>query len=119
MTKPITAQELKEKLGKDIDSLLEDVAKAINEAKAGHIIADSEEPVHDAVGAFRQRLYQLAVEIRQKTEEGAFSPSASTQQPPSTQQRQPQDDISDDKRPAGDNPQVVLEQGKRKRRAGR
>jgi len=118
MTKPVTAQEIKQKLGKDIDALLEEVAKALNEAKPGHIIADSEESVHDAVGVFRQRLYQMAVEIRQNNEEGAFSPSAPGDLAPIAQQGQPQDNSPDGKRPAGDNAQGVLEQTKRKRRAG-
>lgn len=76
MNKPITAKELKEAVGEEFEALCAQVAEAISSAHAGHIIAESEEPVRDAVAVFRQRLYQMAVEIRQKSEEGAFSPSA-------------------------------------------
>jgi len=73
--KKISGEELKAALSGDIDRLLDDVAKAMNEARAGAIIADSEEPVRDANAEFRQRLYQKAVDLLQAKQEG-FSPSA-------------------------------------------
>ncbi len=115
----VTSEQLEVAMGGDFKALCREVAKAIDEAKAGHIIADSEEGVRDAVGAFRQRLYQKALDIRQHNEEGAFSPCAPGEQPFSTQQGQPQDHAHDCKRAVGDHPRGVLEQAKRKRRAGR
>jgi len=76
MDDKITVQQLKESLGGDMDELLAEVVKAINNARAGKIIADSEEPVRDASAKFRQVLYQKAIEIRQQQSESAFSPSA-------------------------------------------
>ena len=72
----ITGKSLKQALGADLDSLMEEVARTLNEARPGSIIADSEEGVRDAAALFRQRLYQKAVELRSKEDASAFSPSA-------------------------------------------
>ena len=78
MNDKITAQQLKDALGGDMDELIAEVVKAINEAQPGNIIPDSEEPVRDASAKFRQALYEKALEIRQRQSESAFSPSADT-----------------------------------------
>jgi len=62
-------------LAGDIDALAEQMAAAMNSAKAGRIIADSEEPVRDAHGKFRQQAYQKVIGLLQAKQE-AFSPSA-------------------------------------------
>ncbi len=72
--KRISAEELKQVLAEDFDLLAEEIAEAMNSAKAGSIIADSEEPVRDANAEFRQRAYQKALSLLQKKQE-AFSPS--------------------------------------------
>lgn len=75
--KKITARELKSALQADIDLLLEEVAQAINKARPGRIINDSEEPVRDANAEFRQRLYQKALGLLQNKQlQEDFSPSA-------------------------------------------
>jgi len=51
------------------------VAEAVNAARDGRIIADSEEPVRDANAVFRQRVYEKALRLLQAKQE-AFSPSA-------------------------------------------
>ena len=76
MDDKITAQQLKEVLGGDLDELIAQVVEAVNAARPGKIIAESEEPVRDASATFRQALYQKALEIRQQQSESAFSPSA-------------------------------------------
>ena len=73
--KRVTAEELKHALAADMDRLAEEVAQAMNAARAGRIIADSEEPVRDAHAEFRQRAYQKALELLQ-TKQESFSPSA-------------------------------------------
>ena len=70
----VTAEELKAALAEDIDRLAEKVAAAMNAAKAGHIIADSEEPVRDAHAEFRQKAFEQALRLLQDKQE-AFSPS--------------------------------------------
>lgn len=89
----ITAEQLKAAMAGEMDQLFVDMAAAMNSAKAGRIIADSEEPVRDAHAAFRQRAYQKAVELLQAQQE-SFSPSA----PRSGQQGQAGDHASDDQR---------------------
>lgn len=71
----VTAEELKVVLAADIDRLAEKMAAAMNAAKAGHIIADSEEPVRDAHAEFRQKAFEQALRLLQDKQE-AFSPSA-------------------------------------------
>jgi hypothetical protein len=71
----ITAEELKAALAEDLQGLLEETARAISEARAGAIIADSEEPVRSAVALFRQKLYERAVQLAaDKAAKAAFSP---------------------------------------------
>lgn len=74
----VTAEDIKAMLAGDIDALAEEMAAAMNEAKAGRIIADSEEAVRDAHGVFRQKAFEKAISLLQKKQE-AFSPS--TQRP--------------------------------------
>jgi hypothetical protein len=91
--KRVSAEELKKALAEDFDRLAEEVAAAMNAARDGRIIADSEEPVRDANAEFRQRLYEKAIRLLQKKQE-AFSPSA--QRAP--QQGKPDDNAPDDQR---------------------
>jgi len=69
----ITKEQLREALGGDFEHLLEAAVEAVNRAQPGHIIDDSEEPVRDATGVFRQKLFEKALELRSQRE--AFSPS--------------------------------------------
>lgn len=71
----VSAAELKQALAKDIDALAQEMAEAVNAARDGRIIADSEEPVRDANAVFRQRVYEKALSLLQQKQE-AFSPSA-------------------------------------------
>ena len=63
--KRITAQELQAELQPELKALAEKIAQAINTARAGRIIADSEEPVRDAHAVFRQKAYQRALDLLQ------------------------------------------------------
>ena len=73
--KKVTAEEIKAMLEGDIRVLASEMAAAMNNAKGGRIIADSEEPVRDAHGKFRQQAYQKVISLLQAKQE-AFSPSA-------------------------------------------
>ena len=57
--KRITAEELQMELQADLKVLAERIADAINKAKAGRIIGDSEELVRDAHATFRQEAYKI------------------------------------------------------------
>ncbi len=73
--KRVSAEELKQAMAADIDRLAEQVAQAMNAAKDGRIIADTEEPVRRANAVFRECLYEKAIRLLQNKQE-AFSPSA-------------------------------------------
>ncbi len=93
----VTAEEIKVMLAGDIDALAEEMAAAMNGAKAGRIIADSEEPVRDAHGKFRQQAYEKVIRLLQAKQE-AFSPSAQR----SPQQGKQAGDTSDGQRSGDD-----------------
>ena len=72
----ITSEELEAQLQADVKVLAKQIADAINKAKAGQIIADSEEPVRDAHAEFRKKAYQRALDLLQdKALQEDFSPS--------------------------------------------
>ena len=78
----ITAEELEAQLQADVKVLAERMAGAINGARAGRIIADSEEPVRDAHAEFRQMAYQRALDLLQdKALQEDFSPSQDPAKP--------------------------------------
>jgi hypothetical protein len=94
--KRVSVEELKQVLAADFDQLVQEVANALNTAQAGRIIADTEEPVHDATAVFREQLYEKAIRLLQTRQE-AFSPSArrapeqrpTTDHPPDGQRASP------------------------------
>jgi len=73
--KKITAKELQLAVEQEVTQMVQEVVEAMNNAKAGSIIADSEEPVRDANAKFKQQIFQKALGLLQKKQE-AFSPSA-------------------------------------------
>jgi RNase P/RNase MRP subunit p30 len=73
----VEAAELEAAMREDFKSLVNETAEALNKARAGAIIADSEKIVHDAMARFRQKVYQKAVQMKaDKAAKAAFSPSA-------------------------------------------
>ncbi len=91
--KRLSAEELKRALAGDFDRLAEEIAEAMNAAKGGRIIADSEEPVRGASAVFRERMFEKALSLLQEKQE-AFSPSAQR----AAEQGQAADNASDDQR---------------------
>ena len=74
VTTRITTGQIKELLTQDIEQLANEMAKAINNARDGSIIDDSEMPVFEANGKFRQKAFEKVLDLVQKKHE-AFSPS--------------------------------------------
>jgi len=73
--KRITVEQLKQVMAGDIEQLAQEVVEAMNAAKDGHIIADTEELVREVHAVFRERMYEKAIRLLQDKQE-AFSPSA-------------------------------------------
>jgi len=69
----ITGKQLQALLGDEVEQMFEQVAEAMNQARPGRIIDDSEEPVREAAGEFRRLLFEKALMLRSQRE--AFSPS--------------------------------------------
>ena len=93
--KHISVEQLKQAMAADFEQLTQKVAEAMNAAKDGRIIADTEERVRDANAEFRERMYAKAISLLQSKQE-AFSPSARRTQ----EQRQAADQPSDGQWPA-------------------
>jgi hypothetical protein len=73
----IEAAELKRAMQAEIEQLLKETADAMNNARDGAIIADSEWVVREAMARFRQKVYEKAVQMKtDKAAKAAFSPSA-------------------------------------------
>lgn len=78
--KRVTAEQILAEIGIDIERMAQKVADAINNAQAGAIIDQSEEPVRDAYAELRQKTYQKAIGLLEKNQQ-AFSPSAQSSGP--------------------------------------
>ena len=73
----ITPEQLDAVLEQEYRALKQKICDAMNAAKAGRIIADTEEPVRDAHAVFRQQAYQKAMDLLTKRAgQEAFPPSA-------------------------------------------
>ena len=70
----LSAEQLIEQTREAFEQMMRQVAAAVNAAPEGRVIRDSEEPVRDLLGAFRQQVYQTALQGRVDAAEAAFSP---------------------------------------------
>jgi len=71
----IEVDKLKQLLKEDFEDCIAQVVKAIDTAKIGSIIDDSEEPVRIATGKLRQKIFQKALQLKINAADAAFSPS--------------------------------------------
>ena len=73
----IEPEELERAMRGEFRELVQETAEALNKARDGAIIADSEEIVRLAMARFRQKVYEKAVQMKaDKAAKAAFSPSA-------------------------------------------
>ncbi len=72
----VSPKQLAETLRPAVESFLESVMDAVNEAPDGEWIGGSEEQVRNLAAEFRERVFQEAVQQRIDAAEAAFSPSA-------------------------------------------
>jgi hypothetical protein len=107
----ITAAELQTELQADVKVQAEQIAQAINTAKAGRIIGDSEALVRDAHAEFRHKAYQRALDLLQaQLLPEDFSPSAQRTPPPVEEQGPAKDLAPDGQWAAGTGADDLLEQ---------
>lgn len=66
---------LREQLMAEFLRTVDEVADAVDEAPAGRIIRDSEEPARVVLDRFRARVYEAVLQAKVDTAEAAFPPS--------------------------------------------
>jgi len=71
----IDRQKLEKLLKYDFQRCIADVTEAVDTARIGAIIDDSEEPVRMATSRLRQMIFQKAIQMKTDAAEAAFSPS--------------------------------------------
>jgi hypothetical protein len=71
----IDRRQLVKLLKDDFERCIAEVAEAIDTARIGAIIDDSEEPVRMATSRLRQMIFQKAIQMKTDAAEAAFSPS--------------------------------------------
>ena len=71
----IEAKRLEQLLKEDVKECIAEVTEAINSARTGAIIDDSEEPVRIATAKLRQKIFQKALQMKTDAAQAAFSPS--------------------------------------------
>lgn len=71
----VDAQALQAALAEEFQKMSAEVAEALNHAGEDDVIGHSEHQVRDALGAFRAKVFQQAVQMRMDAAEAAFSPS--------------------------------------------
>ena len=70
-----SAEALQELLREGFEQLCQGIARAVNQAAPGLVIAASEEPVRDLFADFRRQAYQAAIQMRLDAAQAAFPPS--------------------------------------------
>jgi hypothetical protein len=60
----------------EAERTVNEVADAVDNAPAGRVIRDSEEPSRDALDRFRQIVYERVLQAKVNAAEAAFPPSA-------------------------------------------
>ncbi|MGH6793662.1 MAG: hypothetical protein ACREDH_00285 [Methylocella sp.] len=66
---------LRARLLVEFERALAEVAEAVDDAPAGRVIRDSEEPARVALDRFRAQVYEAALQAKVDAAEAAFSPS--------------------------------------------
>ena len=92
----IEPEELKRAMAAELEQLLQETTDALNKARDGAIIADSEWIVREAMGRFRQKVFEKGVQMKaDKAAKAAFSPSAQPQGNAAERQGKPKRKSSD------------------------
>jgi len=67
--------KLREQLLVEFDRAFKGVVDAVDDAAAGRLIRDSEEPARDALDEFRRAFYERVLQAKVNAAEAAFPPS--------------------------------------------
>jgi hypothetical protein len=72
----VSPEKLKEQLHGMVDDLAEQMMASMNQARVGHLIDDTEEPVREAGREFVRAAFEKALQQKIDAAEASFSPSA-------------------------------------------
>lgn len=73
---------LRSRLLAEFERTVDTVVDAVDNAAAGRLIRDSEEPARVALDGFRAKVYEAALQAKVDAAEAAFSPSGQRDRPP-------------------------------------
>jgi len=79
---PISAAKLKALLHGKVDEFAESLVRSINAAQPGRLIADSEEPVREAIHDWGRVAFEALVQEKIAAAEAAFPPSGGPSERP-------------------------------------
>ena len=77
--------QMGEALRQEAEQMLRQVIDAVNAARDGRLIEDSEGPVLEIMQEFQRRLYEKALQMRIDSTESSFSPSEGHPRPSQAQ----------------------------------
>ena len=115
----VNRDQLASDLRQELEQTLAQVMDAVNSAKDGRLIEDSEQPVFDLMKRLECRVFQKALQLRVDSTESTFSPSQGRGGQGQAQQGTRGMLAADATGAGGPVADAVLRQGGRKRRAGR
>ena len=115
----VDRERLSSEMHQELEGMLAQVMDAVNAAKDGRLVQDSERPVLELMRDFQKRVFEKALQLRVDSTESTFSPSEGPGRQAQAQQR-PLGSIASDA--AGASVPVahtLLRPGRRQRRAHR
>jgi hypothetical protein len=71
----VDREQLASQMHQELEGMLGQVMDAVNAAKDGRLIEDSERPVLELMRDFQKRVFEKALQLRVDSTESAFSPS--------------------------------------------
>src|SRR6185437_12030569 len=83
----VNRDQLAAELHREVDQMLAKVMDAVNSAKDGRLIEDSEMPVFQLMKELESHVYQKALQLRVDSTESTFSPSEGPAGEQQTEQR--------------------------------
>jgi hypothetical protein len=72
----VSPEKLKQELHGMVDGLAEEIMASMNQARPGHLIEDTEEPVRQSGYEFLRAAFEKALQQKIDAAEAAFPPSA-------------------------------------------
>ena len=70
----VDRKQLASEMSQELEGMLAQVMDAVNAAKDGRLIADSERPVLEIMRDFQKRVFEKALQLRVDSTESAFFP---------------------------------------------